>query len=638
MVKPLPDTAQARQRPWARRIGAGLAIALACIVGATVALLALIDHGALDGPIARWASSRLERPVRFDRLRTHLLSRHPEISMDGLRIGNPGWLPEGDAARIARVTVRFRFLPLLGGQVDIPSLTIERPVLHLIRVGPRRNNWSITHDGKNGPAFAPLRGVGRFVVSDGILRFHDYARDLFVQGTFDLAGPAQQPFRMRGAGTYKGGAVRFAAKGGAIHGDAVGRPYPFLFDMIDGATTLHAQGTSKDPFDLSQYALSVRARGPNLANIGYLFNLITPNSAPFTLTTRAFSDGRHLRFDRLRVAMGASRIAGQISADHGGPRRAIVASFDAPRLARADIDAILSTVPPRAEARVRSGAVTPGLASRWLLSNAPFGLRRMRGADFDFHIHVDTLTGYALPLTDVATRIDLDHGLLNVPAFAARLYSGRVNGAGSLDARTETPLLKAKAVMTGLRLADAAAAKSPMQGRLDLRFDLAGRGRSLHLAAGTASGTAGFSLTGATVPRPAAYILGGDMLRAALAGRNGAVALDCATGDLKGANGRLDVRNLALGTAMGSASGSGTIDLGAERLALVLNGRAARRRLFQVAAPIRIEGPWLRPVVSVLPGHNARKLGLKGKAGLILTPLAGLLPLGKDSTPAATCR
>ena len=602
--------------------------------------LALIDGGYLNRAIEHWASFQLGRQVRFTSLRSHLLSKQPAVRIDGLTIANPDWLPNGNLAEVGRLVVRFRLWPLLIGHLDVPSLIVDRPVLHLVRLGPGRNNWTRSA-GKTGPAFAPLRGVTQFFVLHGALSFQDRARDLAFQGTFQHLGSTTSPFSISGNGVLEGGPIRFRAVGGALNGAAVGQSYPFAATLADGRTLVRARGTSGDAFDLSRYALNVTAQGPNLADLGYLFNLITPNSAPFALSARAVSDGQHLRIYGLDMLTGGSHIRGHISSDRSRPRRDILATFDAPILNRSDIDAILSPVPPRTLASSSSGAVRPGLASHWLLSDAPISLRRMRGADFDFNIHVGQLRGYALPLTDISTRLDLDHGLLVIPSLRASLYSGRVTANGRIDGGMSLPAMRARVSLTGANLADVeTTTKAPMKGRLDLAFNLIGNGNSLHTAAATARGTMSFRLAGAEVPRAAAWMIGGDLLRAAGAavGHTGkTTALTCAVAKLRGSSGHLSFKMLNLATQMGVASGDGYIDLATESVQMRLQGRAFRRRLLQVAVPIQVAGPWFNPKIVVLPGYNARALGLKGKLGVLLTPIAGLLPLTKQAFPEAPC-
>jgi hypothetical protein len=69
----------------------------------------------------------------------------------------------------------------------------------------------------------------------------------------------------------------------------------------------------------------------------------------------------------------------------------------------------------------------------------------------------------------------------------------------------------------------------------------------------------------------------------------------------------------------------------------LLQGRPRHHRIFQVAAPVQLAGPWLKPAVTVLPGRKAQALGLHGKVGVLLTPLAGLLPIKESVPPMAAC-
>ena len=608
----------------------------ALLLGALLVMLlamAMADRGWLDRPIERWVSRALGRDVRFDMIHTDLLSSTPRVRIDGLRIGNPAWLGGGAVAQIRSLTVELRFSALLRGSFEMTGLAVDRPVLHLVRMGPNRNNWSLSSRPHPGPAFAPLATVRTLVVTNGILQFRDYARHLAVRGPFDVsAGPTA--FHFSGTGVLRDGAIQVMAAGGPLHGASVGRAYPFAARIVDGATVLVARGTSIQPFDLSQYHLAISSRGPNLADLGYLFNLVTPNSAPYRLDTAASSDGRHLRFDTLRITTGSSAVSGSIRSDHTTPRRDIFALFHASRLDRADIDAMLMPIPSRALARIRSGAVGALAPGRWLLSDAPFGLQRIRATDLDFRIVADVITGYPVPLGRVRTRIDLDHGLLDVPSFRADIYGGEATGRMRVDARADTPQLSASGRLAGMRMTAIGGT-----GTADLHFDLSGHGNSLHRAATTAKGSIAGTIRGATLPKSAGWIVGGDLVRAAVTTIGGGVVpLTCAAGDFAGQEGRMTARMLSLATPMGFATGQGYLDLGGEQLDIVITGTPSHRRMFQVAVPVRVSGPWFHPVVTTLPGRKAKALGLDGKLGVLLTPLAGLLPIKRAATPASPCK
>jgi AsmA family protein len=292
-----------------------------------------------------------------------------------------------------------------------------------------------------------------------------------------------------------------------------------------------------------------------------------------------------------------------------------------------------------------SGAVKGVANGRWLLPDAPFGLARIRASDFDFTVHAAQMTGYALPLRSVATRIVSTAGRLRVPTFRAALYGGTVAGSGELDARADSPRLSVEGHVRAAKLA-AIGFRQPPAATLDVETRIAGSGPSVHAAAGRASGTATIRVTGATMPRRAGWILGGDLLRAianpAAKGAPAAIPIACAAASFRSTgSGLFQLTGLGMASSLGRARGIGAVDLGRETVAMTLQGQPSRKRLLQVTTPVRLEGPLLQPRVRLLPGAGARALGLKGAIGVGLTPIAGLLPIkDKDGgfAPEIPCR
>ncbi|UAK22849.1 AsmA family protein [Sphingomonas nostoxanthinifaciens] len=606
-----------------------------------VALLATafaLDRGLLDGPVERLASRLSGRAIRIGGLHVHLLSRNQWVEIDDLQVANPPGFARGDLARVRRLVATLRPIRFWAGSLGIDTLKLDGVSLSLIRYGPNRNNWTSTAHRQKGPAFAPLAGVRDFQLSNGQLRFHDIARNLDVAGPFAI-GSGEAAFRFRGAGMYIGAPVSVGMVGGPLHGEAVGPPYPFAGWLIDGHTRVDVHGRSVQPFDLSAYRLAVRATGPNLADIGYLFHLITPNTAPFRMSAIVTSGSGIMRVGRIDVSSGKSHVTGKIWSNHRDPRREIRAKLHADRLDHADVDAMLATPPSHAQARDGSGAVAAGPPSHYIISDAPLGVARLRATDLDFDISVGVLTGYPLQLRNVTTRLDLDHGLLNMPTFHAALAGGTVVGDGRIDARPAVPETRIAMRFAGLRLAQLPGGAG-QTGQVDGQFAIAGAGQSFHAAAAGARGSARLRVSSLSLPKAAGWMIGGDLLRAAASSIGGGKSVTDAsiTGDgFTGRNGHFASTALTAQSSAGSASGDATVDLGTERFCAYFIGHPAHRRLFQVTAPFRISGPWTKPSVTLLPSPKAKAVGLKGKFGVLLSPVAGLLPIGRPAAPSRGC-
>lgn len=624
------------------RILSAIAIGLALIVGAFLLLLAIADAGLLDGAIRGWASHRLGRPVQFRDLRMHLLSRRPEVEVRGLVIANPPWIGSGAVAEVERLRARLRPFAMLRGNFDPSELSLEGTTLHLVRLRAGRNNWTFgTRHHEDGPAFAPLRAVRRLTIADGRLDYVDLARKLRLHATLSHDNGRRTPLRLGGVGTLDGFPVQVSARGGALNGADVGRPYPFVARLVDGATTVDARGTSGDPFDLTTFRLAIVAHGPNLADLGYLFNLRTPNSAPFQLKTVATADGSQFTFRPLTVRFGGSDLQGWIRSDHSTSRHRATAELRSAAWTREDVRAVLASLPPRASARSRSGALPPAAGGRWILPDTPLPAENLRALDLQATVHVGAVRGYPLPLDRLAARIALRSGKLTYTILDSELYGGRLRGSLAFDVRGSTPRVAVTAELSGARLARmSAGSATPLSGELALTAQLRGAGGSIHEAASRASGSATLRIRNGSLPPAAAFMIGGDTLSAlrSMGDARRPIALDCLSAGFRGASGRLSTETLAIRTAAGDTIGRGVLDLSNESVRFRLIGTARDRKLFQLAMPVLIEGPVAHPRVSVMPARNARKLGLKGKLGLALSPLAAMLPMGKQAPIIAKCR
>jgi len=631
-------------RPWwetlVRRI-AGAAV-LICIVLPILLLASLsaVDRGWLDRPIEAWASHKLGHAVRFSALETHLRSSDRSIIVRGLTISSPSWAAGRNLATIDRLDARLELWPLMRGEVGIPYLAVTRPTLNLIRLRDGRNNWTMSGSSPDQSAFAALSGTRTLRIVGGELSLDDAVRDLRFTGTFAQDDSASLPFKLGGRGTLRGDAIKLVAQGGPLHGAAVGRPYPFAAYLINGSLSLSARGTTGKPFDFLRYDLTISSHGPNLAGFAYLFNLHTPNSAPFSLTARARADGPHVTFGDLKGVTGKSDFAGWIRSDQSSSQHRITATIRSTHWSKDDVEAWLSPLPSAAIARSTSGRLVTKPAARWILSDEPFPAEQLRTVDIKSIVEIGSFEGYPLPLRSVTGQVTLSQGKLAITKFNAELYGGRVAGRALVDVTRPVPLVE---VVGTARAIDLGRIQLPpstrIAGLLTLRVRLEGAGRSVHSAAGSASGDASVRITDGRLPPPAAFLLGGDLLRAlgTTGKKNRPITLNCARARFDGSKGKMLVRDFTIQTAEGVTTGQGWLDLGTERLHLTLIGKPLRPRLFQVPMPLLMEGSLSRPSASLLPGRNAEKLGLRGKLGVALSPLAAILPLGKQQYLPARC-
>lgn len=626
----------------AGKLLAAISVLLAAIILLLLFTLIAADRGWLDRPLANLASRKLGRTVRFASLEAHLLSSTPHVNVRDLSIGNPAWVGGGNMAKIEHLSASLELGPLLVGRLAAPMVIIDGMNLRLFRAHDGRNNWTFEAQPRSRAEFEPLRGTRTLMVQRGVVALVDGQRDLRFTGGFQHSGSGATPLSLGGTAVLAGIPLFVRAYGGPLNGPNVEAPYPFQAELVDGSTKVQSRGMTGQPFDFRTFTIKFSAQGPNIADLGYLFDLRLPNSGPYTLQTVARGDGPHFMFDHIAGRFGQSDVTGWLRSDHSSRTPKASGAFWSRTWTKRDIETMLSPLASRASARSRSGAVQVRPASRWLLSDAPFPVENLRGMNFGADLHIGALQGYSLALEHISTRIDLAGGNLTYSSLSARLYGGRLAGRMRLDVHASPSVLAVQGRVRDVQLAQVApGSRKGMRGLLDADLDLHGVGASIHQAAATAAGTVSFHLVRGSLPPAASYMLGGDTLRAieSLGDSRKAMALDCASFGFTASGGRLSAATLAIQTPAGNTGGAGWIDLGAEKLHFRLVGTPTHRELFHIPLPVILEGSLLRPRITVLPGRNARKLGLKGGLGVALSPVAGLIPMGREPAPSiATCR
>ena len=520
------------------------------------------------------------------------------------------------------------------------DLAIGTLKLRLIRDASGRNNWTLGKAQPGRPAFGFLEGTDRLSIADGHVDLQDLQHRFAFAGVFKHDPTETAVLSVVGSGILKGGAIRLQARGGPLNGKSVGQPYPFAARIIDGETEVDARGTSGQPFELSRYALAMRVHGPNLADLTYLFNLQTPNSASYTLTLDAKTNGPFGQVSNLKGRVGKSDFKGTIQSDQSHPRQSVHADLAFGIWTKEDIEAASAETPPHLQARSVSSAFANAKTSRWLRSDEHFPIRRLSLVDIDATLRIANLTGFTAPLSRARVRVKLDQGVLTFSRFTAEMFGGVLTGTARLDASASNPEVKIKGMLRQGNLALVHPREGPaMSGKFDLQLDLKGTGPSLHAAASNAAGRLAIHVDQGRTSRAVDFMVGGDMLRAAgsFGDTHRAIQFDCARATFAARAGVLSSHDIALQTPSGVTSGTGTINLASEQIDLILTGHPIKKRLFQVALPVRIKGSLMRPSASLLPAPAAAALGLKGNVGVFFSPLAAMLFHERAIEPANLC-
>jgi AsmA protein len=258
----------------------------------------------------------------------------------------------------------------------------------------------------------------------------------------------------------------------------------------------------------------------------------------------------------------------------------------------------------------------------------PFAL--LRTADADIKLDIGLLRSGGADYRAIDTRAVLAAGKLAVDPFSADTPGGRLNATLSADASQPNPPVHVVLHAPGLALKSLLVllhVPSIASGTMQVHADLSGAGESPHAIAASLDGSAGVAIAGGTIDnRLLGSLLGKvmDSLNALdLVGKGGSSDLKCFAARMQARHGIATIQPLALSSSLLTMTGSGTVNLGGEALAIELRPQA-RLGGTPVVIPVSVTGPIRNPRIGV------NKIGAaESNAGTVADALLGkATPLG----------
>ncbi len=632
MTLPAPRSGWRRHRVAG---GVGGAILLALIV-----FIALFQWNWLRGPLAHAISARLNRPVTITgNLEVHPWSWSPRATINGLVIGNPAWAGPAPMARLPRLTVQVKLLPLLKGQVRLPLVEADRPDVTLLRDASGRANWVWRPGQKPKPLKLPA--INHLIIADGAVRFDDAQRRLHFTGVISsnesVIGAGRGVFRLEGKGTLN--QARFVAlvTGGPLINVDPSRAYPFEARIEAGATRVSARGRIDHPFDLAGVSGVMSVSGPDFSDLYHLTGLALPSTPPYALSAGFSRVNANYAFRRIHGRMGDSDLSGDLAIDDDTGRPFLTGGLASRRLNLPDLLAVTGggarhvagrTVSPSQKVMAARLA-----AEHRLLPDARLDVSRIRGMDARLAYRAASVAGAKLPIRALSFDLALDHGVLSIDPLSVNLPQGRLAGSIRLDARRATPVTGLDLRLTNARLETLVAARggaSPIEGGLYARVKLTGAGDSVRAAAAHANGQLTVIVPGGRVRTAFAELLGIDVTKGLfllITKNKGETPIRCAVADFKATDGVLNAQSIVFDSDVVLAKGDGRIDLRDETLDLTLSGKPKKFRLVRIGAPITLRGTLEAPKVGVDVVKAAPQAAMAVALGAVVAPLAAVLPL-----------
>ncbi|MBN9563884.1 MAG: AsmA family protein [Alphaproteobacteria bacterium] len=601
------------------------------------------------------ASATLGRPVTIAHLHVHP-GGITRIVADDVEIANPdGFPPDSRMGRIDHLAVDVDIGSLLHDRsvIVVPRVAVEHPVFDIGTSPSGEPNWKLAMSSSSGSG--PSVKIGDLVIDDGHAKVVDpklkanFALDVATREAKDATDGERAQLLVDAKGTYAGQPITGRFVGGAVLSlRDKSHPYPIDLHVENGPTHVAVTGTVQDPLAFKGADIKLDLAGPDMAQLYHLTGIPIPETPPYRITGDLDYADRKIRFDHMVGRVGHSDLEGSIAVDPGTERPHMTANLSSKLVNLTDLGGFIGATPgPAGKGATpeQQREKTAAKRSPNLLPDQPIKVPKLKAADVDLRYRGHRIEGRSIPLDDLAVDLTVRDGDIRVHPLSFGVGRGRISGNIDLTPRGDELALKADVEFQQVDVSRIMAATHTFggAGTIGGRAVLDGSGNSLARIMGDGNGDLKLFMTGGDLSGLLVALSGlefGNALLSAL-GLPERTQVRCMIVDLPLQRGVLDTKVLLLDTTEANIIGSGTINLRNETIDYQLKTEPKHFTIGSLPAPIDIRGQLKSPSILPDPAALAARGGIAAALGVLLTPLAALLPtiqlgLGKDTDCSRT--
>jgi len=619
-------------------------VLLAPVVLATL-FIAIYGWNWLRGPIERMAQEKTGRALAIGGdLKVDFGWPWPRLHAGAVTFANPAWAREKQMVTTGAVDIAIDLPQLLRQNIVFPEVRLERPVVYLEQGSDGRKNWLL--DLKQQDEGARLR-IDRLTLDDGTLGYDDAGQKTSIRALVSTAAtrPPTAGLTFAAQGQYKGQTLKASGDGGPVLALRDERtPYPLHAQFSIGHTRVKADGSVTSLLKFTALDMRVALSGASMAQLYPLLGIAFPATRAYATEGQFVHREKMWRYEKFSGRIGDSDMAGSVEVDTSGKRPALRADLRSNILDLDDLGSLIGARPGAVEA-ARHAAPTPTTvptpARARVLPDLPFKTDRWDSVDAEVSLQAKNIRhAKALPLEDLVSHLSLRDSVLTLDPLDFGVAGGHVNAVISLDGG-QNPIqaqanVRARRVLLAKLFPSVALNKNSI-GQVNGQFDLSGTGNSVGRMLASSRGKVGLVVAGGEISKLMMETAGlhlWEILELKVAGDK-LVKLRCAVADFAVKDGNMQADALVFDTEITTLIGTGSIDLGQEKLDLTLNQKTKSTSPLALRSPIYVRGSFARPEVSVDKGRVAARAFGAVALGVV-NPLLALIPLvdagpGSDS-------
>lgn len=641
---------------------------------AAIAVCEVLGWPFLNKPLENFAQHKLERSIKIEGPFQLRLIGGIRLKAGGLWISAPQGFTEPNLVDAKEVQLRLRYRDLWnikpGDPYVIKAIKADHVEAHLTRHEDGKSTWQFNKD-PNDP-IRPFPIIQALAIQQGQAYVSDQLTnaDVLIDFSTDEGAKNEHPVSKV-----------------AVHGDF--REQKLKSELTTyGFLPIASQNKNSEPisskgwlqygkmymtFDGSVYDLfgapnikgHVTAEGPSLGDLGDLLSITLPHTTEFKVVAGVAKnpDGWQIALASARV--GRSDLYGHFRYETLPEKNMLTGELKGKRFFLADLaPAFGAETASDAKPRERIFPDKPLDFATYNRMNAKVGI------DIDY---VDLGSAFKEPLTPFQADLQLNKNKLTLAKLYAKTADGSIAGNIFIDAHdqkiTNPQELKDKnkpkpdwgidlavkdinlkkwLTVSDARLAKAKAenksAEPYVTGSLNGKANLKGKGTSTAELLRSLNGDLSVFVNNGEISHLIVEALGLDIAQAVglMVKGDSNLKMQCAVLDFNANQGVLKPNVALVDTSVTTVLVDGKVDMGDEKLDLLVSAKPKNFSPFTVRSPIKVTGTFLQPKASPEAGPIAARVG----GGILLAfinPLAAIIPFldpgsSADKEERANCK
>lgn len=626
------------------KIIAIVAVVIVVIIGGGAAYLSSLDMDTYRPEIASAAKDATGRTLKLEGPLSLAVSLTPTVSGEGISFENASWGSKPQMLTLRRFEVQLSLLPLLFGDIQINRLVLVEPEILLETDKTGKGNWifddaggatagaagaadTAATDTDGGAAAIPH--VGELQIKNGSLTYNDGISGETIKIKLTSieadAASASDPLNFVIQAAYNELPVKLSGKAGPLK-NAMDPLKPMQVDLLAEALGLKIsiKGAAKVPTQTMDAKIEISAK--DLSGLRSLAGDGVPMNIPLNLSADVDAADGNAAINNLKLTLGNSDLAGNISVDSSGKLPKIVVDLSSKRL-----DLVQLLPASKNDGAAKGGAIKKSSRPGKVLPNDPLPLDALKTIEADIKIAFAEVVTPDINLRDVTAVATIKKGRLALKPMSLQVAGSAVTLSAIVNAGGKVPSvafeMAAPKIDVGRMLVEAKATEL-IQGMGNLKIKLSGKGKSVAAIAGSLNGNTTLLMNEGKVKTAAfdAAIGGLSALMGMMSGEKSEwTVLNCVASRFEIKKGVATSKVLLADTEYSTVVGEGSMNLGKETLAMKVSPQSKSATL-NVAVPIKIGGTFADPSFRPDELATARRLG--GLLGATLFPPAALLALG----------